>query len=112
MHSNVAQISCILLEFPLLTMNEQIMATRPEMCIIEKAVLWILPIENYVFANFYQPSCLSQLPYYYRSEISSKQVFLILTLFDRVASFPFPFSIFRRRYDLDDKRTDLEDDTR
>ena len=39
MHSNVAQFSSLLLEFPLLTLNRQIMARRPEMCKIEKAVV-------------------------------------------------------------------------
>ena len=39
MHSNVAQILSLLLEFPLLTLNRQIMAPRPEMCKIEKAVV-------------------------------------------------------------------------
>ena len=56
MHSNVAQISCILLEFPLLTMNGQIMATRPEMCIIEKAVV---VSRHYLYCEYYRLKIMS-----------------------------------------------------
>ena len=38
-HYNVAQISYLLLEFLLLTLNRQVVAARPEMCIIEKVVV-------------------------------------------------------------------------
>ena len=39
MHSNVEQILSLRLEFPLLTLNRQIMTPSPEMCKIEKAVV-------------------------------------------------------------------------
>ena len=45
MHSNVAQISCLLLEFPLLTLN------RPEMCKIEKAVA---VSRHYLYCEYYR----------------------------------------------------------
>ena len=38
MHSNAAHISYLLLEFFLLTLNRQMVAARPEVCIIEKVV--------------------------------------------------------------------------
>ena len=56
MHSNVAQISCLLLEFPLLTLNRQIMATRPEMCIIEKA---IVASRLYLYCEYYRLKIMS-----------------------------------------------------
>ena len=71
MHSNVAQISCILLEFPLLTLNGKIMATRPEMCIIEKAVV---VSRHYLYCEYYRLNIMSlpnftNLPAYINSPI-------------------------------------------
>ena len=71
MHSNVAQISCILLEFPLLTMNRKIMATRPEMCIIEKAVV---VSRHYLYCEYYRLKIMSlptftNLPAYFNYPI-------------------------------------------
>ena len=71
MHSNVAQISCILLEFPLLTLNRKIMATRPEMCIIEKAVV---VSRHYLYCEYYRLNIMSlpnftNLPAYINSPI-------------------------------------------
>ena len=71
MSSNVAQISCILLEFPLLTLNRKIMATRPEMCIIEKAVV---VSRHYLYCEYYRLNIMSlpnftNLPAYINSPI-------------------------------------------
>ena len=71
MHSNIAQISCILLEFSLLTLNRKIMATRPEMCIIEKAVV---VSRHYLYCEYYRLKIMSlsnftNLPAYFNSPI-------------------------------------------
>ena len=117
MHSNVAQISCLLLEFPLLTLNRQIMAPRPEMCKIEKAVV---VSRHYLYCEYCRLKIMllpnfNNLPAYSSSPIITDPRVCqnrYSPLFDRVVSFPFPFSVFRRRSDLDDKRTELGDDTR
>ena len=71
MHSNVAQISCLLLEFQLLTLNRQKMATRPEMCIIEKVVV---VSRNYLYCEYYRLKIMSlpdftNFPTYFNSLI-------------------------------------------
>ena len=71
MHSNVAQISCLLLEFQLLTLNRQKMATRPEMCIIEKVVV---VSRNYLYCEYYRLKIMSlpdftNFPTYFNSPI-------------------------------------------
>ena len=73
MHSKVAQISYLFLEFLLFTLNRQMVAARPEMCIIEKVVV---ASRLYLYCEYYRlkimslPNftnslpCLFQFPYY------------------------------------------------
>ena len=71
MHSNVARISCLLLEFPLLNLNRQIMATRPEIWKIEKAVVIS---RHYLYCEYCRLKVMSlpnftHLPAYFSSPI-------------------------------------------
>ena len=71
MHSNVANISCPLLEFPLLTLNRQIMATRPEICKIETAVV---VSRHYLYCEYYRLKIMplpnvTNLPDFFNSPI-------------------------------------------
>ena len=96
MHSNVAHIVSLLLEFPLLTLNRQIIAPRPAMCKIEKAVVvsrHYLYCENCRLKVILLPN-FTNLPAYFSSpkitdpRVGQNRKFPL--------SFPFPFSVFRR----------------
>ena len=71
MHSNVAHISCLLLEFLLLTLNRQVMATRPGVYKIETAVV---VTRHYLYCEYYRRKIMSlpnftNLPTYINSPI-------------------------------------------
>ena len=117
MRFNVGHTSSLLLEFPLLTLNRQIMAPRPEMCKIEKAVVvsrYSLYCQYCRLKIMFLPNFTNLLAYCNSPIITDPREGQnrYSPLFNQVVSFPFPFLVFWRRQDLDDKRTELEDDTR